>query len=981
MAHSLRSSAWLGLTKTRTYLPTLVTFVAVLMASAFVEKQNATIYTQRLRADVQHEAGLIASQLKGRLSADIQLVQGLVAVLSTEPDMSQVRFTQLAEQVLGDHEEIRIVAAAPDLVVSLIYPMKGNETAMGLDYNKNEAQREAAFRVRDSGEMVLAGPVNLVQGGHGFICRFPLFVGTGPDRQFFGILSAVIDVDALYAGTGVTDPEIGIELALIGRDGMGPEGEQFYGASGIVDDDPVRVDISFPVGNWQLVARPSGGWSAQPENLWSLRLALLVAGALILFPTFLAGRLSAARRSAILSLKRRERDLETLSRRLKVAVETSQIGIWEYEPDSTRLIWDQRMCDLFGYSGDSATLSADFWKQRLHPEDQKATRQILDDAVKHGGDFSAEFRIVLPDGAEHHIRELGVSFKDAAGKNRVIGVNWDVSKDVQLRDELMRTNQTLQHRNGEMREGQLALEKAHADLQKQQAELHRLSLVAKHASDSIILTDAQTRIVWVNDGFTRVTGYSPEEAIGLTAGELFNGPKTDPSAIREIASHLARGERHHTEILNYTKSGEEIWISTNLVPILNAYGEVELVVGIERDVTESKTRQRELAEAKIAAELADRAKSEFLANMSHEIRTPMNGIIGMAGLLAECDLATDEKQYVDTILDSSSALLKIINDILDLSRLEAGKLDVTLTNYDLRHCIESSVDLLRPKAHEKGISITVNYATGLVERVLGDDGRVRQILVNLIGNAIKFTAQGGVTINVGADNADPYRLLIEIEDTGIGISPDQAQHIFDRFSQADSAITRAFGGTGLGLAISSVLAKRMGGGITLRSELGAGCCFCLCVQMSPADVSEKEARSSAVVSSGRLTESLVLLAEDNKVNRLLITKYLNDQPLELVEAVNGREAVTLCQIHAPDIVLMDMSMPELDGIAATREIRALDIVQPTIVALTANAFESDREACLAAGMDHFLSKPINKAHLIDTLAALQAKRRLGLNYQ
>jgi PAS domain S-box-containing protein len=965
----------------RTYLPTLVTFGAVLMASAFAEKQNATIYDQRLRADVQHEAGMIASRLKGRLNADIQLVQGLVAVLSTEPDMNQARFAHLAEQVLGEHDEIRIVAGAPDLVVSLIYPMKGNETALGLDYNKNEAQREGAFRVRDSGEMVLAGPVNLVQGGRGFICRFPIFVGTGPERQFFGILSAVIDVDALYAGTGVTGHGSGIELALIGRDGMGAAGEQFYGDTRIVEDDPVLVDISFPVGSWQLMARPLGGWSVPPDNLWSLRLALLVAGALILFPTFLAGRLSAARRSAIFTLKRREHELETLSRRLEVALESSKMGIWDFEPDSGRLIWDQQMCNLYGCSGDTDNLRLETWKQRLHPEDIESSIQAFERALQDGGHYAEDFRIVHPNGVMYHIRGIGVSFKDAAGKIRMIGVNWDVTQDVQLRDELIRTNQTLQQRNGEMHEGQLALEQAHAELQEQQAELHRLSLVAKHASDSIIMTDADNRIVWVNEGFTRVTGYSPAEAIGTKPVELLNGPNSDPSTTREISDHLARGERFHTEILNYTKSGEEIWISTNLVPILNDDGQIELVVGIERDVTESKTRQRELAEARISAELADRAKSDFLANMSHEIRTPMNGIIGMADLLAESGLAAEEKQYVDTIQESSSALLKIINDILDLSRLEAGKLEISSTDFDLRHCIESAVDLLRPKAKEKEISITVNYATGLVERVLGDDGRLRQILVNLLGNAVKFTAEGGVKISVGADETDPYRLLIEIEDSGIGISPEQAQHIFDRFSQADSAITRAFGGTGLGLTISSVLAKRMGGGITLRSELGAGCCFSLCVQMAPTDTSKKKIEPPTYSPSTVLTESLVLLAEDNRVNRLLINKYLNDQPLELVEAVNGREAVNLCLKRAPDIVLMDMSMPELDGIAATREIRALDIEQPTIVALTANAFESDREACLAAGMDHFLSKPINKAHLIDTLATLQAERRLGLNYQ
>lgn len=984
MSLSLQPRNWLGALNKRTYLPTLVTFVVVLTAFFFAEKQNATIHNQTLRADIQHRAGLIGSQLKGRLSADIQLVRGLVAVISTEPDMDQARFNQLAEQVIGEQKEIRVVAVAPDLVVSLVYPMAGNEAVIGLDYNKNEAQRDAAFRVRDSGEMVLAGPVNLVQGGRGFICRFPIFVGTGPDRRFSGILSAVIDVDQLYADTGVSDPDAGIELALIGKDGMGQQGRLFYGDAGLIEDDPVLVDISFPVGSWQLAARPRGGWSVQPANQWPLRMALLVAGALILFPTYWAGRLSAARWSVIYTLKRRERELETLSRRLEVAVETSKIGIWEFEPTTGRMIWDQQMCALYGFAGDSGDISIASWQQHLHPEDREATVQILKTALRKEGQYTTDFRVLLPSGAEHHLRAIGSAFADDTGLIRMIGVNWDVSKDVHLRDELMRTNQTLEQRNNELYEGQLelyegqvALETAHAELQTKQAELHRLSLVAKHASDSIILSDAKNQILWVNDAFSRVTGFSPEEAIGSSPGELLNGENSDPAVISQINAHMARGERYHTEILNYTKSGAEIWIDTNLVPILNDDGKVELIIGIERDVTGAKTRQRELAEAKRAAEQADRAKSEFLANMSHEIRTPMNGIIGMAGLLAETDLGTDERQYVDTIQESSIALLKIINDILDLSRLEAEKLAISTTNFDLRHCVDSAIDLLSPKARDKGISITVGYAPNLVDQMHGDDGRFRQILVNLIGNAVKFTAQGGVTVTVGTIGDDPYHLLIEIEDTGIGISPEQASHIFDRFSQADAATTRAFGGTGLGLTISSVLANRMGGDITLRSELGAGCCFSLRLQMSRAQPQVAKVETQPAVSVDVLDESVVLLAEDNKVNRLLINKYLMGQSLELIEAVNGREAVTQCQLHNPDIILMDMSMPELDGIAATREIRAMDIVQPTIVALTANAFESDREACLSAGMDYFLSKPIKKSQLIDTLATLQAERLAG----
>ncbi|AZV77333.1 response regulator [Parasedimentitalea marina] len=979
MALNFRLSTLLGVIRMRTYLPTVVTFAAVLVAVVVAEKQNTIIHNQSLRAQVQNEAGLIASRLKGRINADIQLVQGLVAVMSTEPEMDQARFSQLAEQVFGDHKEIRLVAAAPDLVVSLIYPMKGNEAVLGLDYNKNAAQREAAFRVRDSGEMVLAGPVNLIQGGRGFIGRFPLFAGTGPDRRFFGILSAVIDVDALYADTGLTAPETAIELALVGRDGMGAEGGQFYGDSHILEDTPVLVDISFPAGSWQLAARPSEGWSVQPKNLWSLRLTLLVAGALILFPTFLAERLSAARRSAISNLKQSEAELAAQTRRLQIAVQTSQVGIWEYDVESGETVWDQQLRDLYRLPNDFGAIGSTTWQQHLHPDDRKATIEKFDKEIQGGGDLAADFRIVLPDGTIHHIRSAGRRYTDAGGQPKIIGVNWDVSQDVLLRDELLHANKALQHTNGQMHKGQLALEQAHAELQEQQAELHRLSLVAKHASDSIILTDAETRILWVNDAFTKITGFSPEEAIGSTPGDLLNGIKSDSSVFDNISDRLVLGEQISTEILNYTKSGEEIWMNSNLVPVLDDNGKIELIIGIEREITDFKNRQRELAVAKLAAEQADRVKSEFLANMSHEIRTPMNGIIGMASLLAESDLTEDEKLYVDTIQESAGALLKIINDILDLSRLEAERLEIVAADFNLHHCVKSAVNLLRPKADEKGIALTVNYAEGLIKEVRGDDGRLRQILVNLIGNAVKFTEKGGVTIFIGAHSADPYRLLIRIEDSGIGISPEQSQYIFDRFSQADTAITRAFGGTGLGLTISSVLAKRMGGGISMHSELGMGSCFDLCVQMSPATASEIDTDPSNKTSSVMLAESLILMADDNKVNRLLVNKYLIGQPIELVEVVNGREAVNQCKARTPDIVLMDMSMPELDGIAATREIRELNIVQPTIVALTANAFESDRKACMAAGMDQFLSKPISKTDLLDTLATLLAARQKNVS--
>ncbi|MGR3762147.1 PAS domain-containing protein [Roseobacteraceae bacterium NS-SX3] len=969
-----RPGFWQSVRDYRTLLPAFVALVVILAAAVFSERQNEIIHDQNVRADVQNEAGLIRSRLEGRLNANIELVRGLVAVMSTEPDMNQERFSQLAAQMVGAQNDIRHVAAAPDLVISMIYPVAGNEAALGLDYNKIDAQREAAYQVRDSGEMVLAGPVNLVQGGRGFIGRFPIFTGSGADRRFWGLLSAVIDVDGLFAESGITGAGGSIEVALAGQDGKGAEGAVFHGDPAVLEDDPVLMDIHLPQGTWLLAARPKSGWHSPPPNLWRLRAELMTAGALILFPTFLVGRLSAARRAVIRTLKRRERELETLSRRLEMAVETSKIGIWETGGRDGRMIWDRRLRGLYGMSGHQGPVSMDDWCARLHPDDRAYARQAFEAALRHGNQYASEFRIVLPDGRERHIRSLGNTFTDAVGRSRMIGVDLDVSRDVQLREELVQANQKLTERNRELNEGKRALETAHAELQKKQAELQRLSLVAKHASDSIILTDADTRILWVNDAFTKVTGYSAEEAIGSTPADLLNGPRTDEHVIRQIEEHKARGEPFHTEVLNYTKSGEETWIDTNLVPILDENGRVDLIIGIERDITEVKARERELADAKLAAEKADRAKSEFLANMSHEIRTPMNGIMGMAELLAEAGLPPEERQYVETIRHSSDALLKIINDILDLSRLEAGKLAILPADFDLRHCIGGAVDLLRPKARSKGLTLSVSYDDGLPARLRGDDGRLRQILVNLVGNAVKFTSSGGVSVRVGQDAGDPCRLVIEVEDTGIGISASQAAHVFDRFSQADTATTRSFGGTGLGLTISRVLAERMGGGISLRSELGRGSCFRLTVQMAPAAQQPDIQQSGAGVDTSVLAGSRVLLAEDNRTNRLLVQKFLAGIPLDLMEAENGRQAVGLCRAERPDIILMDMSMPELDGISATREIRALDIPQPAIVALTANAFDSDREACLAAGMDRFLQKPINKIRLLQTLAEVQAGR-------
>ncbi len=810
------------------YLAVGVVVAVVVIVAAYAERQNGIIASQRQRADVTFEAGLIRSRFEGYVNADFQLIHGLAAVLSTEPDIDQARFSELVSRVTEGRSEFRNIAAAPDLIVTMVHPVEPNRQALGLNYHTMEAQRELAYRVRDGGQPLIAGPVSLLQGGRGFIYRIPIFNGSGEDRKFWGILSAVIDMDVLLSAAGVMGDDLKIDLALTGRDSTGRQGELFFGPEEILTDDPVLLDIMLTSGTWGLAARPVTGWIDRPDNFWQMRALLALAALVVIIPLVLVVSLSAARSRVISVLSRREGELETMSRRLEVALETSQIGIWEAKIDSGALYWDERMCKLYG-GGQPGLQPPKRWLKTLHPEDAEVAQQTLNVAINEGNKLASDFRIVRPDGEVRHIRALASTWKMADG-DWMIGVNWDVTRDVQLREEVIRTNRKLSLSN------------------------------------------------------------------------------------------------------------------------------------------------RELKRAKAAAEKVDRAKSEFLANMSHEIRTPMNGIVGMSDLLSESDLANEDRLHVATIRESSLALLKIIDDILDLSRLETGQPSILPVDFNLHDTIRGAVELLRAKAREKGLELTAEIAEELPLRMRGDDGRLRQILVNVLGNAVKFTAEGSVSLRARSTVDDPYRLIIEIEDTGIGVSETQQKSIFNRFSQADTAVTRSFGGTGLGLTISSILAERMGGGIELESEQGQGAKFRITVQMEPAENEIIKPSAAQNVDLSALAGSRILLAEDNRTNRLLIRKYLQDQPLELFEAVNGVEAVQMCKNEQPDIVLMDMSMPEMDGLSATSEIRKLTISQPVIVALTANAFDSDRVRCMEAGMDGFLTKPVTKQQLLQAVAERAANR-------
>lgn len=492
----------------------------------------------------------------------------------------------------------------------------------------------------------------------------------------------------------------------------------------------------------------------------------------------------------------------------------------------------------------------------------------------------------------------------------------------------------------------------------------RLALVAQHATDSIVFTAPDGRIEWVNEGFTRVTGYSFDEAVGQQPGDLLNSEETSLAALDALLQARDDVRPVRLELQNRTKSGRVIWVEVSMSPVLGADGKPSVYIAVERDITQAKAHATELALARNAAEAAAQAKSQFLATMSHEIRTPMNGVIGVAELLEETELDPVQRQYVSTIVDSSRALLTIINDVLDLSKLQAGKFDLLVEPFSIKDGITRALDLLRPTAMKKAITLQADLSA-IQHQHLGDSGRLRQILLNLLGNAVKFTAAGSVTVAVDITADGPLdHIRIAITDSGIGIAADRIGHVFDSFAQADTAISRQFGGTGLGLTISRLLAQQMGGDIEVSSELGIGSVFTLVLRLARA--AQNPATSLGRHAAPR-TNLRLLVAEDNRTNMLVTRKLLERSVASIDEAENGKLAVAAYWRAQPDLVLMDVSMPEMHGQDATREIRRFEaeagLPRCPIVALTAYASSEEAALCLAAGMDGVLTKPLIRAEL------------------
>ncbi|WP_439617624.1 bifunctional diguanylate cyclase/phosphodiesterase [Shinella sp.] len=437
------------------YVPAIVVAFAVLIAVLLADAQKRRLEEEYLRSFTTEQLGLLRSRLQGNILGDVKLVQGLVATVSTEPDMSPERYADLAGRLFREETQLRSVAIAPDFVVSLVYPVKGNERSIGLDYRKNERQRAAALQVQELDRMVVTGPVDLVQGGRGVIARYPIHAGK--DNGFIGIASAVIDLDKLLEKSGFKSAlKIAVSLSSGAHDGS--ENKVFFNSAAAVDADPVVMTIDIGHEAWTLSAAPLKGWQQPSADLGLFRGGLLAIALIIVVPIFWAGYLMKDRHRHILALQDREDRLEIVSQRLQLALDASRVGVWEYDTQHDTLTWDARMREIYNVPPKQLICGYADWRKALHPDDIAEAERVFASAIETEEPYITEFRVLTPSGAARHIRAHGMTYHASSGAKRIVGANWDVTEDIRLQAELLQAKLNAEAQNRALEDARLVLE-------------------------------------------------------------------------------------------------------------------------------------------------------------------------------------------------------------------------------------------------------------------------------------------------------------------------------------------------------------------------------------------------------------------------------------------------------------------------------------------------------------------------------------------
>ena len=633
--------------------------------------------------------------------------------------------------------------------------------------------------------------------------------------------------------------------------------------------------------------------------------------------------------------RRAEAKLQASERRHRALIQASSAIIWRADPAGSILeTWGWN--DSTGQDREESMGGG--WLEAVHPDDRREVAAQWHDTVTMGQPKPVTFRIRQRDGSYRWVQSRTVAIRDASGEvDEWVGTLTDITEK-KIADEAILQSKALYR------------------------------LLAEHTTDMVVKADLTGRHVYVSPASHDLLSYGPEELVGIRPQDRAHPDDAGRVArlIREIGE--GRVERAASTYRLARKDGTWVWVEATYRLVRDANDAPAEIVSATRDISDRQRQTEELRAAKILAEQASQAKSDFLATMSHEIRTPLNGVLGYADLLLNDDaLAQEQRRYVERIQTAGTALLTVVNDVLDFSRIEAGQIELEPVAFSPGVLLQNAVSIVKPLADERGLALDVAIDPVLPEHLVGDQDRLQQVLLNLLNNAIKFTPDGRIDLTISVENCTPREctLRAEVADTGIGIAQDKQGRLFQQFSQVDGSIRRQYGGTGLGLAISRRLVELMGGRIGVTSALGQGARFWFSVTLPRAEQSQADPAPTQP-SRGPGRSARILLVEDNEINQEIARTLLGAAGHQVDLAPDGAVAIKSVQSHAYDLVLMDVQMPVMDGITAAKHIRMLEGGERylPIIALTANVLPQQVRAFTEAGMDDHIAKPFRKETLL-----------------
>jgi PAS domain S-box-containing protein len=656
--------------------------------------------------------------------------------------------------------------------------------------------------------------------------------------------------------------------------------------------------------------------------------------------------LAVATMQALLMRQAAHRALHSSSEQMfRELSETCPVGIFHTDASAKVIYVNPEGARIFGRAPED--LLGDHWVGSVHEEDRSRVVSLWHSAAAAGRVFDHTYRVVRRDGITVHVRVRAQAVRLPDGSiGGYVGSVEDVGDQVLREAELRASKETLQ---------------------RSEERLHR---ALEGSGLALWDLDVAARTVYLSEQWSLMLG-GPHHETRCTSRELLElVPEEDRPEVEEALEPVLRGESSLYVVQHRVRrrDGTLLWIhSEGGVAEVDAHGTPVRMVGTNRDITRDKQAEHELRIARDAADAANHAKSHFLATMSHEIRTPLNGIIGMTKLMLDEKLSPEVRRHADLIDRSAHSLLSLVNDILDVSKIEAGQMEIERVPFDLHELVQDLATLYRLRATEKSLLFRVRLDPGVPQHVLADPTRLRQVLVNLLGNALKFTSSGWIGLDVKATQEEAaWVLQFSVADTGIGIPADVQPQLFTRFMQADSSTSRKFGGSGLGLSIVRQLVDLMGGSVEVTSWPGKGSRFTVSIPVLAAEESPAASMWQDLAPPSRGTR--VLIAEDNTTNQVVAFGMLRKLGYDDVSVANdGAEALQMAQQEHYDVILMDCQMPEMDGYEATQRLREAGC-DSAIIAMTANAIKGDRERCLEVGMNDYLTKPIDLKVLRTMLA-------------